>query len=140
MKDLIEERDKKEKMQHSIVKWWNVHYMTPDELEAEQAKAEGETSDSTDDTPDAASDAASDSAMEIFNRLQREAEEDEARKRREIEQVRLEAEANFNETTGAYSGSYGSGGVKKQHQEQIDSILAEKDEELRKLIESAEEN
>ena len=38
MKDLIEERDKKDKMKHSIVKWWNVHYMTPEELEEEQAK------------------------------------------------------------------------------------------------------
>ena len=33
MKDLIDERNRKEKMQNSILKWWNVHYMTPEELE-----------------------------------------------------------------------------------------------------------
>ena len=38
MKDLIAERDKKEKMQHSVVKWWNVHYMTPEELGVEPRK------------------------------------------------------------------------------------------------------
>ena len=38
MKDLIAERDKKEKMQHSVVKWWNVHYMTPEELGVEPPK------------------------------------------------------------------------------------------------------
>ena len=30
-KDLIAERDKKEKMFKSVIKWWNVHYMTPEE-------------------------------------------------------------------------------------------------------------
>ena len=38
MKDLIAERDKKEKMKHSIVKWWNVHDMTLEELTEEQAR------------------------------------------------------------------------------------------------------
>lgn len=38
MKDLIEERNKKEKMQHSVIKWWNAHYMTLEELGMEQPK------------------------------------------------------------------------------------------------------
>lgn len=127
MKDLIEERDKKEKMKHSIVKWWNVHYMTPEELAEEQAKEM--TSDEQQTSGD------TEAAQDIIDRLNREAAEDEARKRQEIEQARRLAEANFNETTGAYSGSYGSDGVDHMHKEQIDAILAEKDEALRDLIE-----
>ena len=127
MKDLIEERDKKDKMKHSIVKWWNVHYMTPEELEEEQEK------ELTSDVPQMSGDL--DAAQEIIDRLNREAAEDEARKQREIEQARRLAEENFNETTGAYSGAYGSEGIDHRHKEQIDAILAEKDEALRDLIE-----
>ena len=151
MKDLIAERDKKEKMKHSIVKWWNVHYMTPEELAAEEAKeTEAATSSQTmgvsaqlydgvqnvqsplqSDTPDA--------AQEILDRLNREAAEDEARKQQEIAQARLVAEANFNETTGAYSGAYGTDGADGAYKEQIDAILAEKDDALRNLIQRTEE-
>ena len=127
MKDLIAERDKKEKMKHSIVKWWNVHYMTPEELSEKQAKEESPVVPQTTDDQDA--------AQAIIERLNREAEEGEERKRKEIEQARLEAEANFNVTTGAYSGVYGTDVVDRKHKEQIDAILSEKDEALRDLIE-----
>lgn len=154
MKDLIAERDKKQKMQKSIVKWWNVHYMTPEELAEEQKKEEASAlsqaehvsapSDSSDDRttePSAAKDAEreTDEAQEILERLGRETEENEARKREEIAQVRLAAEANFNEATGAYSGGYGASGASEEHKEKIDAILAEKDDALRSLIESTEE-
>ena len=33
MKDLIRERNEKEKMERSVIKWWNVHYMTPEDLQ-----------------------------------------------------------------------------------------------------------
>ena len=72
--------------------------------------------------------------QEIIDRLNREAAEDEARKQKEIEQARLAAEANFNEATGAYSGAYGADGADGVHKEQIDAILAEKDDALRDLI------
>ena len=127
MKDLIAERDKKEKMKHSIVKWWNVHYMTPEELTKEQAKEASSAMQKESGEPD--------TAQDIIDRLNREAAEDEARKRKEIEQARLEAEANFNATTGAYSGAYGMDGVDRKHKEQINAILSEKDEALRDLIE-----
>ena len=135
MKDLIAERDKKEKMEHSIVKWWNVHYMTPEELAEEQKKEAAPEMQM--DRPKAEDNLSA--AQEIIDRLNREAAEDEARKRLEIEQARLDAEANFNESTGAYSGSYGAGHVDKEHREQIDSILAEKDMALRDLIEQTGE-
>ena len=149
MKDLIAERDKKEKMNHSIVKWWNVHYMTAEELAEAQRKEA--VADGTQETfvPTGADLSAvqvasasaknareevSDAAQEIIDRLNREAAEDEARKQQEIEEARRTAEANFNESTGAYSGAYGADGINEKHKEQIDAILAEKDEALRELI------
>ena len=149
MKDLIEERDKKEKMNHSIVKWWNVHYMTSEELEEMDESLPGSmqgsghsahtqgpeehvsSSPQMNEQPQMEQ---ADMAQEIIDRLNREAAEDEARKQQEIEQARMTAEANFNEATGAYSGAYGANGVKDKHREQIDAILAEKDEALRDLI------
>ena len=145
MKDLIAERDKKEKMKHSVVKWWNVHYMTPEELTAEQAREDESDMRQASHAPypeqthagnmsDSSATENLHAAQEIIDRLNREAAEDEARKQQEIEQARLAAEANFNETTGSFSGTYGANGVKEKHREQIDAILAEKDEALRDLI------
>lgn len=156
MKDLIAERDKKLKMQKSIVKWWNVHYMTPEELAEEQEKEAASASSQTagDSAPsdnadgqmiqelekENAADDEEEAVQEILDRLSHEAEEDEARKREEIAQARLEAEANFNEATGAYSGGYGASGADGEHKEKIDAILAEKDEALRDLIQRTEED
>ena len=116
--------------------------MTPEELAQEQAKeavsgpmrtADGyDPGQRTDMAPDSDEVAA---AQEIIDRLNREAAEDEARKQQEIEQARLAAQANFNESTGSYSGSYGAGGADGVHKAQIDAILAEKDDALRDLIE-----
>lgn len=156
MKDLIAERDKKQKMQSSIVKWWNVHYMTPEELAEEQEKEAASASSRTagDSAPsdnadgqmiqepekENAADDEEEAAQEILDRLSREAEQDEARKREEIAQARLEAEANYNEATGAYSGGYGASGADGEHKEKIDAILAEKDDALRDLIQRTEED
>lgn len=148
MKDLIAERDKKQKMQQSVVKWWNVHYMTPEELAEEQEKEVSSAMSQPEDVSEPSDNGemiqepeeenvaeVSDTAQDILDRLNREAAEDEARKQREIEEVRLAAEANFNETTGAYSGGYGASGADGEHKEKIDAILAEKDDALRDLIE-----
>lgn len=140
MKDLIEERDKKDKMNRSIVKWWNVHYMTPEELEEAQAKeqqadgsqgslAQMESAGGTNDEQMRA-------AQEILDRLSHEAEADELLKQKEIEQIRAQVEKTFNAATGSNSGAYGSGGADAEHRGQIDAILAEKDDALRSLIES----
>ena len=87
-----------------------------------------------------AADDEEEAAQEILDRLSREAEQDEARKREEIAQARLEAEANYNEATGAYSGGYGASGADGEHKEKIDAILAEKDDALRDLIQRTEED
>ena len=146
MKDLIAERDKKEKMKHSIVKWWNVHYMTPEERTEEQVREASSASaqmtggavpvQPVDEIATATSESHEmEIAQEIIDRLNREAAEDEARKQQEIEQARLAAQANFNETTGSFSGSYGADGADEVHRAQIDAILAEKDDAMRDLIE-----
>ncbi len=150
MNDRITERDKKEKMQNSIIKWWNVHYMTPQELEEaatgeepehtdadtkdepreelvrEEQGAERVTDDMTglpelpkqqnvvDETVKAQA-AEAEAAREILDRLQKEAEEDDAKLQREIEEV-------------------------KQGAERIQSVLSEKDDALRELIEQTEDN
>ena len=142
MKDLIKERNERERMQNSIVKWWNVHYMTPEELRAAQKDDDGAAALSA--QPQQAGGETQQlqvveeelqAAEEIIGRLQREAELDEVHKRQEIEQARQETEANYNPTTGAYSGTYGTGQVDEENDGQIQEILSQKDEALRELIE-----
>jgi hypothetical protein len=146
MRDLITERDKKEKMQHSIVKWWNVHYTTPEELDQVQEQEQTPVPSAAyvvDHSRSAPKEEPSaeemQAAQEIIDRLNREAQDDEKAMQREIEQARQEADANYNETTGAPSGVYGKDGADEEHQEQIDAILSEKDDALRDLIERTEE-
>lgn len=130
-----------EKMQHSIIKWWNVHYMTPQELEeaAAQEEPEPEQCEDTDESqeepvqsaqtmemPDLpkqqnvvdqmlqAQTAEAEAAQEILDRLQREAEEDDAKLQQEIEQAKHDAE-------------------------QIQTILSRKEDALRELIERTED-
>ncbi len=133
-------------MRKSVVKWWNVHYMTPEELEMEQAK------EADDDQREAKGVGApcansADVAGGPWEQLAPLPEyggaspEDEERGRGEVGQASAGAEAgyDYNEATGAYSGTYGRRDGDDEHQERIDAILAEKDEALRDLIEHAEE-
>lgn len=113
MKDLIEERDRKEKIQRSIIKRWNVHYMTKEELESKQGSL--------------------DEAAAIFARLQAEEREDEARKQAEIEAAKRASEG-YNAITNSYSGAYGQGEVDTVTKGQIDQILAEKEVMLQNMI------
>lgn len=118
MKDVIDERNEKERIGRSIIKYWNVNYV--------------------------AKPAEEDEAEKILQRLAEEAAADEAVKQAEIEaaleEVRLREEA-YNVTTGAYSGNYGSSEVKDEVTKgQIDKILQEKTEALRDLIKQTEDN
>lgn len=147
---MITERNQKEKLRHSIVKWWNVHYMTPEELHAQQKKeampdalgAGGQLQAQAREEPDAErlrelqeAQEDLDAAQEILERLRQEAEADELNKQREIERAKLLVEENYNPTTGAYSGAYGMDETNAEQSEQIEHILSQKDEELRDLIE-----
>ena len=84
-------------------------------------------------------------AQEIFERLEREKAEDEAKKQAEIDQAYIEAELNdlvremdatYNATTGSYSGTYGQGEVDTVTQDQFQMILNEKNAALQGIINS----
>ena len=112
MKDLIEGRDRKAKIQKSVVKSWNVHYMTLEELEELEKQKE---------------------AADVYARLEAEAAADEAKFQAEIEVAKRKSE-DYNKTTGAYSGEYGKQDVDSVTQGQIDKILGEKDAAIRSMI------
>ncbi len=113
MKDLIAERDRREKIHNSIIKSWNVHYMTPEELEKLQKQNEAE---------------------EIYERLAAEAAADEAKLQAEIEDAKKKA-MSYNKMTGSYSGEYGKQDVDSVTQGQIERILGEKEAAIRAMIE-----
>ncbi len=145
MKDLIKERDEKEKMERSIIKWWNVHYMTPEELRAAQQEHELSQADKSAQQEGVSEEAHQlriaeaelHAAEEIIERLQREAQNVENSKRKEIERMRQEVEANA--AADAHPGTHKDGEPDKAEDEQIQAILSEKDDALRDLIEHTEE-
>ena len=112
-RDIIAELNRKAEIKRSVIKRWNVNY-----IDAETAKRQEE-----------------EKAMEIFNRLESEKAEDEAKRQAEIDQAYLEAEEstrkwmddNYNETTGSFSGMYGQGEVDSVTKDQVNMILHEKD-------------
>lgn len=110
--DLIAKRDRKEKMDRSIVKGWNVHIQTKEEIEEAEREKRMEEDEKK--------------ALEIYGRLMDEADQDEDIKRQEVESAKLEA-GEYNATTGSYSGGYGKKPVESEDaKRQIDAILSEK--------------
>ncbi len=131
-RDLIAEKNKKESIKSSVIKYWNVNYFDPNDkarLEEEEKMR---------------------AAQEIFERLEREAAEDAAKKQAEIDQAYIEAELNdlvremggvqndatYNATTGSYSGTYGQGEVDTVTQDQVAMILNEKNAVLQDIIDA----
>lgn len=111
-RDIIAELNRKAEIKRSVIKRWNVNY-----IDAETARRQEE-----------------EKAMEVYNRLESEKAEDDAKKQAEIDQAYLEAEEatrkwmddNYNETTGSFSGMYGQGDVDDVTKDQVDMILNEK--------------
>ena len=87
MQDAIDKRNERDRIAHSIVKRWNVHYMSEEEILAARKKQQDEQQ-----------------AQEILDRLARVAAEEEEKKQREIdaavrqkieeERARLQKEAD----------------------------------------------
>ena len=121
MKDIIDERNEKERISKSIVKYWNVNY---------------------DPTPHQ-KDETTDAAEEILERLADEAAADEVAKRAEVDKLLDEVrfrETAYNEATGSYSGSYGISEVEDEvTRGQIDKILHEKSDAIREIVEKGGE-
>lgn len=120
MRDLIDERNAREKIKSSIIKRANVHYMTPEELARIKEEEDKKK------------------AQEIYERLQAEAKEDEEKKaeeRRQAMEQRQKEEQGYNETTNSPSGAYGTKAVVDVTREQINAILSEKQVTLEHVIE-----
>ena len=128
--DIIDVRNFNDELKHSIVKRSCVRYI-PNEVVQESQSVKEEV-----DTEILAT------AHEIYQRLKREAKEDEEAKRIEWEskiaqQKRQEEEIDeslFNKTTGSYSGVYGQGEVSAETKEMAATILGKKDTDLTSLI------
>lgn len=114
MKDIIDERNERERISKSIIKYWNVNYVpAPVGEMAAQNAAEG--------------DAAADTAMQ--------GETNAAGK----STGNAVSQEDYNATTGSYSGSYGKVEVADEvTRGQIDKILHEKTDAIRSLIEQSD--
>lgn len=111
--DLIAKRDRKIKMDRSIVKFWNVHYQTLEEVEeAERLKKQKQEEE----------------ARKNAERLAAEAEP-ESEMHTHKEHKKKQTDEAYNRKTGSYSGNYGKKPVHDEDQkQQIQAILNEKPE------------
>lgn len=118
-RDLIAEKNKRERIKSSIIKYWNVNYVDPEEERRKEEEArKGEV-------------------KEVLDRLEQEKAADDARKQEEIEQAYTEVkrkEEAYNATTGSYSGIYGQGEVDHVTKDQVEMILNEKNTVIQNLI------
>lgn len=113
--DLIAKRDKKIKMDRSIVKGWNVHYQTLEEVE-DALRFEKQKQEEAQE-------------QEGYDRLEGEAQSDEAEQVQEMEdavEVQNSKDA-FNAKTRSYSGHYGKKPIQDEEKKQkVHAILNEK--------------
>ena len=144
MPDLIEIRDRKNSVQSSVIKRWNVHFMTKEEIEAQQQLSMAETESTEESLANADAEAEElRRAQEIFERLEREAAAD---KETELEEQRMAyAIANgelddsfYNESTGSYSGAYGMKPVDEATQAQLAEIIHNNGHDLNEAFARAE--
>lgn len=146
MPDLIEIRDRKNSVKSSVIKRWNVHFMTKEEIEAQQnlQNMTEATASAEEDLAKAEAEAEElRLAQEIFERLEREAAAD---KEKELEEQRMAyAMANgeldssmYNETTGSYSGAYGKGPVDDETKAQLAAIMSNNGHDLNDVFARAE--
>lgn len=121
MEDMIDKRDKRDRIARSVIKSWNVHYITEAELQAKQAQEEERLRQEE-----------AERVGNVLARLKEEAEADEAAKQAEIQELLDQQErdrANFNATTNSRSGEYGTRKVEDETTlAQINAILGEKEE------------
>ena len=142
--DLIDERDRKARMTSSVIKFWNVRYLTKEQAkELEEQKKAKEQEEAQPAPQEVDEDLRR--AQEIFERLEAEAAEDEARKiaeqRAAYEAVQASmTDENYNATTGSYSGAYGKGHIDESTKDMAAAILSEKSDSIAALFEQAEQS
>lgn len=124
MKDAIDKRNEKERIAKSIVKGWNVIYITKEELEKkrqeeermQQAEEEREKAD------------------EILKRLEEEAQNDKKKKADEIEALLAQMELDSHKS----SDSYGTIPMDGVTQEKVEAILSDKNQAIQQIIQNTE--
>lgn len=123
--DLIAKRDKKIKMDRSIVKGWNVHYQTLQEVEDEAyAKRQKQREEQAKELDEA----------------YREQEEAVERQVGQQEETRGQLDKAYNAKTGSYSGKYGEKAVEDEAtKEQIHAILTEKSDAFHSALSALQE-
>lgn len=111
MKDLIDERNRRESIQRSIIKRMHVHYVTKEEMAKQQEDEEQK-------------------AKEREYLAEKEVEEWELRQKQKKEQEEAKAAAS-----APPSSMYGMGETDEVTKEQVAAILAEKRKQLDQVIE-----
>lgn len=123
MEDKIDERDRQEKSRRSIIKGYNVHYITREEMEAQnaallaakQAAAQEETE-------------AEKVANEICRRLQEEAMEDEVKKQEELQKLYAD---QGNELSSA---GYGKNPADEETLNKMKEILKDREAAVKEIM------
>lgn len=124
MKDAIDKRNEREKIARSIVKRWNVIYITQEELEQRRREEERLQQEEEERRK----------AEEILARLEQEAREDERKKAEELESLLRQQEINSHKS----SDTYGTSPMDGITQEKVEAILNDKDSILQQLIQDTE--
>lgn len=138
-RDLIAERDAKQKMARSVVKFWNVNYIMPGFEPTPEVSDIASAPEEENLTPEEAEKIKQ--AQEIFERLEAERKHDEDMKANEIAQLlAAQDQSNYNATTGSYSGAYGQGDISEEKLGQVNSILSEKKDAVSELIKQLQGN
>ena len=144
MSDTIEERMKKDQMGRSVIKYWRVRYAEKEEEPQEPEEPAEEVTAATSEDDEAAR-----IAQEIYERLQAEAAEDDAKLMAEqqaayaaaaaAEQGVSDEEAAWRERTGA-SGVYGQNAFENEEEAaQVAAILSEKKDAFADMLQNMQE-
>lgn len=124
MKDAIDKRNEKERIAKSIVKSWNVIYITKEELEKRQEEEERRLHEQEE----------REKADEILRRLESEARDDALRKAQEIQELLTQQEIGSHKNANTY-GTTPMDGVT---QEKVEAILNDKERMLQQIIQDTE--
>ncbi len=124
MKDAIDKRNEREKIAKSIVKRWNVIYISKEELE--QKRREEEHMQQMEEERQ--------KADEILKRLEREAREDEEKKAEELRLLLAQQEIESHKS----SDMYGTTPMDGVTQEKVEAILNDKERVLQQIIQNTE--
>ncbi len=116
MRDYIEERNFREKIKNSIIKRMNVHYMTKEEIEQKNQEEDRERK-----------------AREVYEHMVQQAREEEERQREACKREMEERQKQLDQDKASHDS--GQEPAKDVTKEQIDAILAEKEDTLHDIIE-----